>query len=188
MAYNYFNIISKKSGKVLDVKNGAVTDNAEIVQYTKSGGDNQKWRLEPEISDVLKNETTNSLDFSGSVLTSTVNGASATIDIGSILAEVFYIQVGEKFNGYLQDPDWKLNTGSGERTYTAAVKFDSPFREPPKVSLALSGQDIGESKNTRVQLIAKNITVDGFDLVYRTWFDAIIFSVWATWTAIGIKP
>ena len=188
MAYQYFNVISKKSGKVLDVKNGVTTDNAEIVQYTKSGGDNQKWRLEPEISEVLKNETTNSLDFSGSVLTSTVNGAAATIDIGSLLADVLYIHTGEKYNGYLENSDWTLNTGSGERTYTVAVKFDSPFRVPPKVSLALSGQDVGQSKNNRVQLIAKNITVNGFDLVYRTWFDTLLYSAWATWTAIGVKP
>jgi hypothetical protein len=116
MAYQYFNIFSKKSGKVLDVKNGATTDNAEIVQFTKTGGDNQKWRLEPEISDILKDETTNSLDFSGSVLTSTVNGAAATIDIGSILADILYIQTGEKYNGFTENPDWTLNTGSGDRT------------------------------------------------------------------------
>lgn len=188
MAYRFFNIISKKSGKVLDVKNGVITDNAEIVQYTKSGGDNQKWRLEPDFSEVLKEETTNSLDFSGSVLTSTVNGASAAIDIGSIMADILFIQTNEKFNGYLQDPDWKLNTGSGERTYTTPVKFDSPFRVPPKVSLSLSGQDVGEAKNSRVQLIAKNITVNGFDLVYKTWSDSVIFSAWATWIAIGLKP
>ncbi len=34
----------------------------------------------------MKNETTNSLDINGSVLTSSVNGASATIDLGSILS------------------------------------------------------------------------------------------------------
>ena len=73
MAPQYFYIASKRSGKVLHVKNGLTTDNAEIVQFTKSGGDNQKWALEPDISDVLKNETTNSLDISGSVITSTVN-------------------------------------------------------------------------------------------------------------------
>jgi hypothetical protein len=188
MAPQYFSIFSKKSGKVLDVKNGEIDDSVEIIQFTDLGTDNQKWRLEPEISDVLKNETTNSLDFSGSVLTSIVNGASATIDIGSILADILYIKTGETFNGYLQDSTWTLNTGSGERTYTTAVKFDSPFRVPPKVSLALSGQDAGASTNTRIQLIAKNITVDGFDLVYKTWFDTVLFSAWAAWTAIGLKP
>ena len=58
---------------MLQVLNGSTADNAEIVQHTKSGGDNQQWALEPDISDVLKNETTNSLDISGCVLTSTVN-------------------------------------------------------------------------------------------------------------------
>ena len=188
MAPQYFYIVSQRSGKVLHVKNGLTTDNAEIVQFTKSGGNNQKWALEPDISEVLKNETTNTLDINGSVLTSTVNGASATIDIGSILADILYIQTGTKLDGASESSNWTLNTGIGKRTYTAAVKFDSPFRVPPKVSLALSGQDVGQSKNNRVQLIAKNITVNGFDLVYRTWFDTLLYSAWATWTAIGVKP
>ena len=190
MAPQYFYIVSQRSGKVLHVKNGLTTDNAEIVQFTKSGGNNQKWALEPDISEVLKNETTNTLDINGSVLTSTVNGASATIDIGSILADILYIQTGEKFagNGDSASSKWPLYSGIGERSYTAAVKFDSPFRVPPKVSLALSGQDVNEAKNNRIHLIAENITVDGFDLVYETWSDTVLHRIWATWTAIGLKP
>jgi hypothetical protein len=188
MAPQYFYIVSKRSGKMLHVKNALTTDNVEIVQYTKSGGDNQKWALEPEISDVLKNETTNTLDISGSVLTSTVNGVSATIDIGSMLADILYIQTGTKLDGASESSNWTLNTGIGKRTYTAAVKFDSPFRVAPKVSLALSGQDVNESKNNRIHLIAENITVDGFNLVYETWSDTVLHRIWATWTAIGLKP
>jgi hypothetical protein len=188
MAPQYFYIVSQRSGKVLHVKNALTTDNAEIVQFTKSGGNNQKWALEPDISDVLKNETTNSLDISGSVLTSTVNGVSATIDIGSIIADILYIQTGTKLDGASESLNWTLNTGIGKRTYTAAVKFDSPFRVPPKVSLALSGQDVNEAKNNRIHLIAENITVDGFDLVYETWSDTVLHRIWATWTAIGLKP
>jgi hypothetical protein len=188
MAPQYFYIVSKISGKMLHVKNGLTTDNAEIVQYTKSGGDNQKWALEPDISQVLKDETTNSLDISGSVLTSTVNGASTTIDIGSIIADMIYIQTGEEFAGNSASTKWPLYSGIGERSYTTAVKFDSPFRVPPKVSLAISGQDVDESKNNRLHLVAENITVDGFDLVYKTWSDTVLYRVWATWTAIGLKP
>ena len=68
------------------------------------------------------------------------------------------------------------------------MKFDSPFRVPPKVSLAIKGQDVNESKNNRIHLIAKNITVDGFDLVYKIWSDTVLHRIWATWTAIGLKP
>ncbi|MCV3212003.1 RICIN domain-containing protein [Plectonema radiosum NIES-515] len=190
MATN-FSIISKRSGKALDLQNGAVTDNNPIVQYTKNGGVNQQWILEPDISTLVSATTTNSLDFTGTQLTSTVNGKSATIDIASIIADVLYIQTGEVYNGYLDSQGsqgWTLNSGSGERTFTTTVKFNSPFRVPPQVSLAISGQDVGIAKNIRLQVIAKNITVDGFELTYKTWFDTVVFSAWATWTAIGVKP
>jgi hypothetical protein len=187
MATN-FSIISKRSGKALDLQNGSVTDNTPIVQYTRNGGVNQQWILEPDISTIVSNTTTNSLDFTGTQLTSTVNGKSATIDIASIIADVLYIQTSEISNGHYVDNGWTLHSGSGERTFTATVKFNSPFRVPPQVSLAISGQDVGIEKNIRLQVIAKNITVDGFELTYRTWFDTVVFSAWATWTAIGVKP
>jgi len=119
---------------------------------------------------------------------SSVNAASPTIDTGSFIANILSIQTGERFNNYVKNSDWILRTGIGERTYTTAVQFDSPFRVPPKVSLALSGQDVEGVHNNRLRLIAENITVDGFDLVYKTWSDTIVYGVWATWTAIGLKP
>jgi hypothetical protein len=115
-----------------------------------------------------------------------VNGASPTIDTGSFIANSLYIQTGESSNGYL-GTDWTLSTGTGERAYRTVVKFDSPFQVPPKISLALRGQDVGTATGIRLVLIAENITVDSFDLVYKTWADTVIYSVWATWTAIGLK-
>jgi hypothetical protein len=117
-----------------------------------------------------------------------VKGASPTIDTGSFIANILNIQTGEKFDNYIKNSDWTLRTGTGERTYRTAVKFDLPFRVPPKVSLALSGQDVDEANNNRLRLIAENITVDGFDLIYKTWSDTVVYGVWATWTAIGLKP
>jgi len=183
-----FNIINKRSGKVLEIKDGATTDAAPAQQYSKNTGLGQLWILDPDISTVVGSSTTNTLDFIGTELTSTVNGKSATVDIGSIIADVLFIQTGTAFNGYLENTDWTLNTGSEERTYKVSVKFDSPFRFPPQVSLSISGQDSDADKNTRVQVTANNITVDGFELTYRTWFDTRVYSVWASWTAIGLKP
>lgn len=117
-----------------------------------------------------------------------VKGVSPTIHTGSFIPNTLYIQTGERSNGYLVDPDWTLRTGTGERTYRTVVQFDSPFQAPPKVSLALSGQDVDAATNNRLNLIAENITVDSFDLVYRTWASTVVYSVWATWTAIGLKP
>jgi len=192
MAVNSFSIISKRSGKALDLANGAITDNTPTVQYTKNANSpNQQWVLEPDISTIVGTTTTNSLDFIGTQLTSTVNGKSASVDIGSIIADVLYIQTGELYNGYLDtqgSQGWALHGGTGERTFTTIVKFNSPFRVPPQVSLAISGQDVGVSKNIRLQVIASKITVDGFELTYRTWGDTVIFSAWATWTGIGVKP
>jgi hypothetical protein len=117
-----------------------------------------------------------------------VNGSPTTNDIGSFITNILYIQTGEKFNGYEENSDWGLHIGLGYRTYTTAVQFNSPFREPPQIALALSGQDVGPEKNNRIRLIARDITVDGFNLVYQTWHDTVVYSVWATWTAIGLKP
>jgi len=114
-----------------------------------------------------------------------VNGASPTIDTGSFIAASIHIQTGERYNGFQVNPDWTLRTGTGWRSYRAAVTFDPPFLETPKVSLALSGQDVDPGTNNRIFLKAEKITVNGFDIVYTTWADTKVLSIWATWTAIG---
>jgi hypothetical protein len=117
-----------------------------------------------------------------------VNGTPTTNNMGSFIADVLYIQTGEKSNGYIENSDWRLHLGSGARSYTTAVRFDKPFREPPKVAVAFRGQDINATTNNRIVVTATNITADGFNLVYDTWADSIIYSIWTTWTAIGLKP
>ena len=115
-----------------------------------------------------------------------VNGASPTINTGSFIAATsIHIQTGESYNGYLVNPDWTLGMGTGWRSYRVAVTFNPPFLVTPKVSLGLSGQDVAPGTNNRLFLKAEKITVNGFDIVYTTWADTIIYSLWATWTAIG---
>jgi hypothetical protein len=115
-----------------------------------------------------------------------VNGASPTINTGSfIAANSLHIQTGERSNGYLGNSDWTLSTGTGWRTYQVGVTFNPPFLVAPEVSLALSGLDVGGVNNNRLFLKAQNITVNGFDIVYTTWGDTMVYSVWTTWTAIG---
>jgi len=114
-----------------------------------------------------------------------VIAASPTINTGSFIASSLQIQTGRSSNGYLANPDWTLRTGTGTRTYRVAVKFDSPFAVAPKVSLALSGLDVGGVNNTRLSLTPENITVNGFDIVYITWADTVVYGAYATWTAIG---
>jgi len=115
-----------------------------------------------------------------------VIAASPTINTGSfIAANSLHIQTGQSSNGYIENPDWTLRTGTGIRTYRVAVTFNSPFSVAPKVSLALSGLDVGGVNNTRLSLTPKNITVKGFDIVYITWADTVVYGAYATWTAIG---
>jgi hypothetical protein len=114
-----------------------------------------------------------------------VNGASPTINTGSFIANSLHIQTGERSNGYLDNSDWTLLTGTGWRIYRVGVTFNSPFLVAPQVSLALSGLDVAGVNNNRLLLKAENITVNGFDIVYTTWGDTMVYSVWTTWTAIG---
>jgi len=114
-----------------------------------------------------------------------VNGALPPINTGSFIATSIHIQTGESYNGFQVNPDWTLLTGTGWRSYRAAVTFNPPFLVTPKVSLALSGQDVAPGTNNRLFLKAEKITVNGFDIVYTTWADTRVHSIWATWTAIG---
>ncbi|AUX20351.1 Ricin B lectin [Sorangium cellulosum] len=44
-ATHAFKLVNRKSGKVMEVMNGATDDGASVVQYADNGGDNQRWRL-----------------------------------------------------------------------------------------------------------------------------------------------
>jgi hypothetical protein len=114
-----------------------------------------------------------------------VIAASPTLNTGSFIASSLHIQTGESSNGYLENPNWVLSTGTGVRTYRVAVTFNSPFPVAPQVSLALRGLDVDGVNNNRVNLTSENITVNGFDIVYTTWGDTVIYGIWATWIAIG---
>lgn len=42
----YYYIVVQHSGKVLDVADGNTEDGAKIIQWSETGSDNQKWKLE----------------------------------------------------------------------------------------------------------------------------------------------
>lgn len=96
------------------------------------------------------------------------------------------LQSGTVVNGSYQDTTWKLSQGPvAERVFTRTVAFESKFATPPKVVIGLSGLDVDGTKNTRVQVTAKNITDSGFEVEYKTWFDTVLYTVWANWVAYG---
>lgn len=96
------------------------------------------------------------------------------------------LQSGTVVNGSYQDATWKLHQGPvAERVFTRTVTFESKFAKPPKVVIGLSGLDGDGTKNNRVQVTAKDITESGFVVEYKTWFDTVLYTVWANWLAYG---
>jgi hypothetical protein len=121
-----------------------------------------------------------------------VKGASAPINvissIPSTIPSTLSIQTGTKYNGYLENTNWSLKNGTGTRTFRVWVPFPAPFQTPPAVSVSLYGQDVEGVKNNRLVLAAENVSTTGFTLVYTTWYDTVVNSVWASWIAIGPRP
>jgi hypothetical protein len=81
--------------------------------------------------------------------------------------------------------DGAMWTGSGPREVRQIQEFDEPFLEPPAVTVGISMWDIDHQANARVDISADNITVKGFEIVFRTWSDSRIARIRADWMAIG---
>ncbi len=92
--------------------------------------------------------------------------------------------VGTFYVGYVATPkNWGLNTGSGARSAKFPIKFGEGFSNPPQVVVAMSGLDVGNGANTRVELGVEKVTPTGFTLVVKTWADTVLYSVWGMWYA-----
>ncbi len=78
--------------------------------------------------------------------------------------------------------------GSGPRDRVKKIKFSAIYQDPPSVTVGLSLWDLDSDTNVRVEITAENITVRGFDLVFRTWGDTRIARARASWQAIGSLP
>lgn len=87
------------------------------------------------------------------------------------------------FSDFANDgPMW---SGNGPREVRHVLSFKEAFLEPPLVTVSLSMWDMDSNTNSRVDLLAENVTETGFDLVFRTWSDSRIARVRANWMAIG---
>ncbi|MDP3262048.1 MAG: H-type lectin domain-containing protein [Tabrizicola sp.] len=95
------------------------------------------------------------------------------------------IEQGSKilFSDYAHDG--AMWTGSGPREVRHAQEFTESFVEPPIVTVGISMWDIAHQTNSRADIMAENITVTGFEIVFRTWADTRIARIRADWTAIG---
>jgi H-type lectin domain len=81
--------------------------------------------------------------------------------------------------------DGAMWTGSGPREVRQPQVFKLPFQTPPVVSVSVSMWDIDHKTNSRVDIVAENVTGTGFDIVFRTWGDTRIARIRAEWMAIG---
>ncbi|APG47771.1 H-type lectin domain-containing protein [Phaeobacter porticola] len=76
-------------------------------------------------------------------------------------------------------------TGAGPRERRRAVRFSESFAALPAVHVSSSLMDIDSGAALRAELVAENITVEGFEVVFRTWNDSRIARIRAAWLAIG---
>lgn len=76
-------------------------------------------------------------------------------------------------------------TGEGPRLASYTVRFDEPFLDTPVVHLSINMWDMASANNARADLMAEEITAEGFRIVFRTWGDTKVARIRAEWLAIG---
>lgn len=73
----------------------------------------------------------------------------------------------------------------GARCFRQHVSFESAFARAPLVQVAIVGLDASNQDNLRLKVRAADITAQGFTLEVETWFNTRLWSVDASWLAIG---
>ena len=66
-----------------------------------------------------------------------------------------------------------------------AQSFKEAFLAPPVVTVGISMWDMDHKTNSRVDILAENVTATGFEIVFRTWGDTRVARVRADWMALG---
>lgn len=76
-------------------------------------------------------------------------------------------------------------TGTGHRERVKEIVFREPFKDVPAVHCSATLWDVDSATNVRADVEAENVTVEGFDLVFRTWGDTKVARMRIGWIAIG---
>ncbi|WP_282028658.1 H-type lectin domain-containing protein [Paracoccus marcusii] len=84
-----------------------------------------------------------------------------------------------------QGPMW---TETGDRSHRQRVEFGDRFVAPPVVHLGVGMWDLDSDRNQRGDLQVENVTLTGFDTLFRTWGDTRIARMRVEWMAIGAVP
>lgn len=79
-------------------------------------------------------------------------------------------------------------TGSGPRERRAHVRFSARYRAAPAVHLSIALLDADTNAAVRAELVAEDVTPEGFDIVCRTWMDTRIARMRVAWMSIGGLP
>ena len=69
--------------------------------------------------------------------------------------------------------------------YIKRVKFQSSFKQPPKVTYGLYFLDSLHTKNLRVDAVISKVTNTGFQLLMKAWADTILYGAKISWMACG---
>lgn len=79
-------------------------------------------------------------------------------------------------------PMW---TETGPRESRAGIRFSRAFKSLPSVQVSISMVDMNNNSNQRADISSENVTLEGFDIVFRTWGDSKVARIRADWFAIG---
>jgi hypothetical protein len=79
-----------------------------------------------------------------------------------------------------------IPNGSGERFAYINIAFGYTYASAPQVAVSISGMDVDQGRNERINVWADSITTTGCRLVFQTWGDTIIYNCTATWLSFGM--
>ena len=79
----------------------------------------------------------------------------------------------------------------GTRKAAVHVAFDPPpFRSPPQVVVGLTKFDLHDKSGAHIHRLYvhyDNVRTNGFDLIFETWEDSIVYDAMASWLAYAIE-
>ena len=87
------------------------------------------------------------------------------------------------FSDFEDGGDMWAGTGARERRVT--VHFSRPFKTVPSVHVSMDMFDMDQKTNQRADISRENVSMAGFEIVFKTWGDSKIARVRASWLAIG---
>ena len=90
------------------------------------------------------------------------------------------------FKAGSDSPDYTLDKGTGDRSFSIPVKFDKPFAGKPDIIVSATGLDANTKEtNLRYDVSFNGANGNGFTIVVKTWGDSKLFVVNGKWMAVA---